>query len=116
MVIIHGHNCLRGLIIIIFQNAEFFHSLMFCLNNTQYVMDGQVDVTGSGGAADGWTNSRRLCQDQGGDLAVMETRELWQFVAENSAALRYNLLIQSVGKTYFVHKFVELNINLSIIT
>ena len=60
-----------------------------------------------GGAANGWTNSRRLCQDQGGDLAVMETRELWQFVAENAATLRYNLSPQSVSKNYFAEKLNE---------
>ena len=27
-----------------------------------------------------WTMARANCQSQGGDLAVMETQELWEFV------------------------------------
>ena len=32
-----------------------------------------------------WNAARTLCQSQGGDLAVMETQELWNFVLDNSA-------------------------------
>ena len=34
-----------------------------------------------------WVNARASCQNDGGDLAVMETEELWDFVY--SANIRY---------------------------
>ena len=34
-----------------------------------------------------WNAARTLCQSQGGDLAVMETQELWNFVMDNSVTL-----------------------------
>ena len=41
----------------------------------------------STGTAQTWNNARTACQIQGGDLAVMETQELWTFVLNKSASL-----------------------------
>ena len=41
----------------------------------------------STGTPQTWNNGRTACQAQGGDLAVMETQELWNFVLNKSANL-----------------------------
>ena len=36
-----------------------------------------------------WSMARTNCQSQGGDLAVMETEELWDFVIGNVRLILY---------------------------
>ena len=44
-----------------------------------------------GAEASDWNSARTVCQSEGGELAVMETQELWDFVRNNSVALGYKL-------------------------
>ena len=39
------------------------------------------------GIAQTWNNARTACETRGGNLAVMETQELWNFVLNKSASL-----------------------------
>ena len=48
-----------------------------------------------------WNPARTACQSEGGDLAVMETEELWNFV---NGVFRYNLFLKilNTGVLFFL--------------
>ena len=51
-----------------------------------------------------WEDARTACQSEGGDLAVMETEELWKF-REQSVYIQVIVTVRkrSCGKVMFLH-------------